>query len=38
MDRELTVAEIDRLAAERQAKTRECVERLAMILAKEFSF
>ncbi len=33
-----TFAEQDRIAAARQAKRRECVERLATILAKEFSF
>jgi hypothetical protein len=35
--REMTWAELDRLEADRQAKRRECVERLAKILAKEFS-
>lgn len=35
--KELTFAELDQLEAERQAKRRECVERLAKILAKEFS-
>jgi hypothetical protein len=34
---EMTWAEHDRLEADRQAKRRECVERLAKILAKEFS-
>jgi hypothetical protein len=33
----MTWAELDRLEADRQAKRRECVERLAKILAKEFS-
>lgn len=31
-----TFAEMDRIEASRQAKRRECVERLATILAKEF--
>ena len=31
-----TFADLDRIAAARQAKRRECVERLAKILAKEF--
>jgi hypothetical protein len=35
--REMTWAELDRLEADRQAKRRKCVERLAKILAKEFS-
>jgi hypothetical protein len=34
---EMTWAELDRLEADRQARRRECVERLAKILAKEFS-
>jgi hypothetical protein len=34
---EITWADRDRLEADRQAKRRECVERLAKILAKEFS-
>jgi hypothetical protein len=34
---ELTFAERDRLEADRQAKRRECVERLAKVLAREFS-
>jgi hypothetical protein len=32
-----TFAEIDRLNADRQAKKRECIERLTKILVKEFS-
>jgi hypothetical protein len=35
--REMTFAHLDALEAERQAKRRECIERLATILAKEFS-
>lgn len=35
--KELTFAELDQLEAERQAKRRECVERLSNVLAKEFS-
>jgi hypothetical protein len=31
-----TWADVDRIAAARQAKRRECVERLSKILAKEF--
>jgi hypothetical protein len=31
-----TWADVDRIAAARQAKRRECVERLAKILAREF--
>ena len=34
---ELTFAQLDKLEADRQAKRRECVERLARILAKEFT-
>ena len=34
---EMTWADVDKLEADRQAKRRECVERLAKILAKEFS-
>jgi hypothetical protein len=33
-----TFAEQDRIAAARQAKRRECVERLAKILVTEFDF
>lgn len=33
-----TWADIDRIAAARQAKRRECVDRLAKILIKEFDF
>ena len=33
---EMTFADMDRIAAARQAKRRECVERLGKILAKEF--
>jgi hypothetical protein len=35
---EMTWAELDALEAERQAKARELVERLAKVLAKEFSY
>jgi hypothetical protein len=35
---EMTWAEMDRLEAERQAKRRDCVERLAKLLGEEFSF
>jgi len=35
---EMTFAELDRLEAERQAKVRELVEKLATVLAREFSF
>jgi hypothetical protein len=34
---ELTWDDVDRFERERQAKVRECVERLGKILAKEFS-
>jgi hypothetical protein len=34
---ELTFAQLDKLEADRQAKKREVTERLAKILAKEFS-
>jgi hypothetical protein len=34
----LTFEEMDRREADRQAKRRECVERLAKVLTKEFTF
>jgi hypothetical protein len=34
---EMTWEDLDRLERDRQAKRRECVERLTTILAKEFS-
>jgi hypothetical protein len=34
---ELTWEDVDRLERDRQAKVRECVERLAKVLAKEFT-
>jgi hypothetical protein len=34
---ELTWQDIDRIAAARQAKRRECVERLTKVLAREFT-
>lgn len=37
MPEPLTFAQLDALEAERQAKRRELVERLAKILAREFS-
>ena len=37
MTEPLTFAQLDALEAERRAKRRDCVERLAKILAKEFS-
>jgi hypothetical protein len=36
--REMTWAELDRLEAERQAKARDLVERLAKVLSREFSY
>lgn len=38
MQRGPTFAERDRIEASRQAKRRECVERLARILVEEFDF
>jgi hypothetical protein len=35
---DMTFEQLDQLDAERQAKARECVERLAKVLAREFSF
>ena len=35
---DMTFEHLDQLDAERQAKARECVERLANVLAREFSF
>lgn len=35
---EMTWQDVDRLEAERKQKIRDCVERLAKVLAREFDF